>query len=102
MIQDTKQKIMDTAEKLFAEKGYDATSLRQVIAEAGVNLAAVHYHFGSKEELLDALVLRRVAPVNTARIAMLDQLDADAGCPRPAVEKVLEAFMLPMSETAVA
>ena len=101
MIPDTKQKILDTAERLFGEKGYDATSLRQVIAAAGVNLAAVHYHFGSKEELLDALVLRRVAPVNAARIAMLDRLDSDPSCP-PTVEKVLEAFMLPMSETAVA
>jgi len=102
MIPDTKQKILDTAERLFAEQGYDATSLRQIIAEAGVNLAAVHYHFGSKEELLDELVVRRAVPVNEARIAMLDRLDADASCPQPAVEKVLEAFLLPMSETAVA
>jgi AcrR family transcriptional regulator len=100
MIPDTKQKILDTAEKLFGEKGYDATSLRQIIAEAGVNLAAVHYHFGSKEELLDELVLRRVAPVNTARIVLLDRLDADTSCPQPAIEKVLEAFMLPMVEVA--
>jgi len=97
-MQDTKQKILDTAEKLFAERGYDATSLRQIIAEAGVNLAAVHYHFGSKEDLLDALVVRRAGPVNQARIALLDRLAADSG--RPSVEKVLEAFLLPMSEPA--
>src|SRR5438045_1819029 len=102
MIPDTKQKILDTAEKLFAEQGYDATSLRQVIAEAAVNLAAVHYHFGSKEELLDQLVVRRAGPVNEARIAMLDGLDNDASCPQPPVEKVLEAFLLPMLDTAVA
>jgi AcrR family transcriptional regulator len=101
MISDTKHKILDTAERLFSEKGYDATSLRQIIAEAGVNLAAVHYHFGSKEELLDALVVRRVGPVNTARIARLDRLDADSTCPQPAVERVLEAFLLPMLDVAV-
>jgi AcrR family transcriptional regulator len=102
MIQDTKQKILDTAERLFAEQGYDATSLRQIIAKAGVNLAAVHYHFGSKEELLDELVVRRAGPVNEARIALLDRLDADVRCPQPAVEKVLEAFLLPMLEVATA
>ena len=52
MTPDTKQKILDAAEKLIAEQGYAATSLRQIIADAGVNLAAVHYHFGSKDELL--------------------------------------------------
>jgi AcrR family transcriptional regulator len=102
MIQDTKQKILDTAESLFGEQGYDATSLRQIIAAAGVNLAAVHYHFGSKEDLLDELVVRRAGPVNEARIAMLDRLDADVNCPQPAVEKVLEAFLLPMLEIAEA
>jgi len=98
MIQDTKQKIMDTAERLFGEQGYDATSLRQIIAEAGVNLAAVHYHFGSKEELLDELVVRRAEPVNEARIALLDRLEAVPGL--PPVEKVLEAFLLPTAEAA--
>src|ERR1051325_11674087 len=87
---ETKQKILDTAERLFAGQGYGATSLRQIIAEAGVNLAAVHYHFGSKEQLLDEVVVRRAGPVNDARIMMLDRLDAEGGS--PAIEKVLEAF----------
>ena len=47
----TKERILDTAERLFATQGYAATSLRGIIAEAGVNLAAVHYHFHSKEAL---------------------------------------------------
>jgi len=98
MVQDTKQKILDTAERLFGEQGYDATSLRHIIAEAGVNLAAVHYHFGSKEELLDEVVVRRAGPVNEARIAMLDRLEAAEG--PPVVEKVLEAFLLPTAEAA--
>jgi AcrR family transcriptional regulator len=97
-MQDTKQKILDTAERLFGERGYDATSLRQIIATAGVNLAAVHYHFGSKEELLDELVVRRAGPVNEARIANLDRLEAAGGS--PAVEQVLEAFLLPTAEAA--
>jgi AcrR family transcriptional regulator len=97
---DTKQKILDTAERLFATQGYDATSLRQIITEAGVNLAAIHYHFGSKEELLDEMILRKAGPVNQQRMARLDQVEADAAGGRPPVEKVLEAFMQPMSESA--
>src|SRR5690242_20430093 len=90
---DTKHKILESAERLIAEQGYNATSLRQVIGEAGVNLAAVHYHFGSKEELLDALVMRKAGPVNVKRLALLDAIvEETAGSPAP-VEKVLEAFL---------
>src|SRR6476619_7339038 len=92
---DTKDKILDTAERLIGEQGIAATSLRQIIAEAGVNLAAVHYHFGSKEEMLDALVIRKAGPVNEERLALLTRFEAEAA-PNPApVEKVLEAFLGP-------
>ena len=67
--------------------------MRQIITDAGVNLAAIHYHFGSKEELLDGLVLRKAGPVNDERIARLDRLAAaNGGRPRN-VEEVLEAFL---------
>jgi AcrR family transcriptional regulator len=97
---DTKQKILDAAERLIAEQGYAATSLRQIIAEAGVNLASVHYHFGSKEELLDELVARKVKPVNEKRLEMLEHVTAEATPGKPSVEKVLEAFMVPMAQVA--
>ncbi|HEY2019049.1 MAG TPA: TetR/AcrR family transcriptional regulator [Bryobacteraceae bacterium] len=97
---DTKQKILETAERLFGEQGYNATSLRQIITEASVNLAAIHYHFGSKEELLDEMIQRKAKPVNEKRLAMLDRIEAEAGDGPLAVEKVLESFMLPMSEAA--
>jgi AcrR family transcriptional regulator len=97
---DTKEKILDTAERLIGEQGYAATSLRQVIAEAGVNLAAVHYHFGSKEELLDAVVVRKAAPVNESRLARLDRVEAEAGSGPLEVEKVLESFFIPAAEMA--
>jgi AcrR family transcriptional regulator len=60
-------KILDTAERLFGEDGYKAVSLRHITAAAGVNLAAIHYYFGSKEELLDELVMRKAVPVNEER-----------------------------------
>jgi AcrR family transcriptional regulator len=92
---DTSQKILDSAERLIARQGIAATSLRQIIADAGVNLASVHYHFGSKEEMLDALVVRKAGPVNEERLALLTRFQAEAA-PHPApVEKVLEAFLAP-------
>jgi AcrR family transcriptional regulator len=97
---DTRGKILDTAERLIGEQGYAATSLRQIIAEAGVNLAAVHYHFGSKEELLDAVILRKATPVNEARLAGLERVEAEAGTGPVEVEKVLEAFFIPTGDVA--
>jgi AcrR family transcriptional regulator len=97
---DTQEKILDTAERLIGEQGYAATSLRQIINAAGVNLAAVHYHFGSKEELLDAVVLRKAEPVNDARLAALDRVEAEAGDGVPGVEKILDAFFAPTAEAA--
>jgi AcrR family transcriptional regulator len=92
---DTKEKLLDTAERLFGEQGYGATSLRHIIAEAGVNLASVHYHFGSKEELLDAVVARKMGPINRERLALLDAAEAaTAGGPAP-IGKLLEAFLKP-------
>jgi AcrR family transcriptional regulator len=98
---ETKDKILDAAERLFGEQGYSETSLRHIIADAGVNLAAIHYHFGSKEELLLHLVRRRAEPINQARLDMLDSFEAEAGGEPVAVEKILEAFLAPAAQAAV-
>ena len=65
---DTKQRILDSAERLFATQGFEGTSLRTIIADAQVNLAAIHYHYHSKEALLDAVLARRLA-MNRAALA---------------------------------
>lgn len=91
----TRERILDTAERLFSQQGYAATSLRQIIGEAEVNLAAIHYHFGNKEELLDEVVLRRAGPINQERTALLDRFEAEAGEGPLRIEKVLEAFLAP-------
>jgi AcrR family transcriptional regulator len=88
---DTKTRILNAAEKLFAQSGFDATSLRDITAEAQVNLAAVNYHFQSKESLIDAVIERRFEPVNRRRIVMLD-----AAGPSPSIEQIVEAFLSPM------
>ena len=73
---ETQAKILDAAEELFVEMGFAATPVRAIAERAGVNLAAAHYHFGSKEGLLGAAFHRAVAPINTARLRSLDLLEA--------------------------
>ncbi len=92
---DTRKRILDTAERLFAAHGFAGTSLRAVTKEAGVNLAAVHYHFGTKEDLLRAVLSRIVIPVNRERLKMLEQVEAAAGSDPPSLEGILEAFIAP-------
>src|SRR5690348_4560435 len=92
---ETKERILDTAERLFAARGYGATSLRSIIAAAQVNLAAVHYHFRTKEALLDAVLKRRLEPVNRERIALLDECEHAAGDGPPRLECVLAALIAP-------
>jgi AcrR family transcriptional regulator len=92
---DTKERILDAAERLFAAHGFAGTSLRAVTKEAGVNLAAVHYHFGTKEDLLRAVLSRIVVPVNRERLRLLGQVEAAAGSDPPSLEGILEAFIAP-------
>jgi AcrR family transcriptional regulator len=93
---DTKQRILDAAERLFAEQGFDATSLRAVTAAAGTNLAAVNYHFGAKAALLPAVIGRILEPVCARQVQLLDDLEARSE--PPAVEDLLEAFTGPIIE----
>jgi AcrR family transcriptional regulator len=92
---ETKERILATAEKLFAQRSYAATSLRSIIAAAKVNLAAVHYHFHSKEELLDAVLMRRLEPLNRERLALLDEYERVAGDVPPSLEAILTALIEP-------
>ncbi|MBI3681878.1 MAG: TetR/AcrR family transcriptional regulator [Acidobacteria bacterium] len=94
----TKHRILDAAERLFAFNGFDATSLRMITTEAGVNLAAVNYHFQSKDALLHAVFARRAGPVNQRRLQLLDKLETGAGNNPVPVEAVLEAFLRPVLE----
>jgi AcrR family transcriptional regulator len=92
----TKSRILDSAEKLFGMNGFDGTSLRDITAAADVNLAAINYHFQSKDSLIDAIVARRIEPVNKKRFEMLE-----AAGPHPNVEQILTAFMAPVLQVKV-
>lgn len=93
----TKQRILDTAEHLFAKCGYHNTSLRAITKQAGVNLAAVNYHFGSKEALLDAVFDRRLLPLNEIRRQKIEAVREYAARHQnpPDVEATLRAFIEP-------
>jgi AcrR family transcriptional regulator len=92
---DTKTRILDAAELLFTEHGFEATSLRQLTSAASVNLAAVNYHFGSKEELFQAVLTRRLDPMNQERIDLLEKVEQEAGGRALSCEKVLFAMLIP-------
>ncbi len=95
MVSDTKQRILDVAERLFGDRGFPATSLRDITAGAGVNLASVNYHFGSKEALLTAVLERRVQPINARRLEMLKAAEQVAGSGPPDVEEIVRALVTP-------
>ncbi len=75
---ETRTRILDAAEELFMQHGFESTSMRLLTAKAGANLAAVNYHFGSKDALIEAVFRRRLDPMNSGRIAELDRLEKDA------------------------
>jgi len=96
----TKTRILDAAERLFVEHGFEATSLRSLTSAAGVNLAAVNYHFGSKEELFQAVLTRRLDPMNQERIELLGRIEREAGGRTLSCEKILFAMLIPALKLA--
>ena len=88
----TRQAILDTAECLFAQQGHEATSMRQITGAAGVNLASVNYHFGSKESLVQAVLKRRLEVLNRERMRLLDELEAQSGGKPLKPSQIVDAF----------
>ena len=89
---DTRERILDAAERLFMESGYEGTSMRMITGEAGVNLAAVNYHFGSKEALMQEVFRRRLDWLNEERMRVLDRLEAEAGGQPVKPSLIVDAF----------
>src|SRR2546428_5766096 len=98
---DTRTRILDVAEELFGEEGIERVSIRDITDQAKVNLAAINYHFGSKEDLIVAVFERRVVPVNEARLAALDAVEQAAGKKSPKLEAIVEAFIRPALECSL-
>jgi len=93
---DTRDRLLNAAEHLFATVGIAETSLRAITAEAGANLASVNYHFGSKEALFQAVIARRLGPINQERLRLLAEAEEEADDQAPPLERIIEAFVRPI------
>src|SRR5690606_19490398 len=89
---ETVERILDAAEQLFAEKGFAETSLRLITSKAGVNLAAVNYHFGSKKSLIQAVFTRFLNPFVSSLEQELER-NEQAGIPEQSLEQLLEMLV---------
>ena len=92
----TRQRILDAAEQLFAQRGFHGVSIRDITGSAGVDVALANYHFGSKQGLLEAVLQRRSKVLNDERLERLDALLARGGRKRPALEEIIDAFTHPL------
>lgn len=89
---DTRERILDAGERLFMAHAYEGTSMRQITGEAGVNLAAVNYHFGSKESLMQEVFRRRLDWLNEERMRVLDALEVEAAGQPVKPSAIVDAF----------
>ena len=90
----TQTRILEVAEEMFASDGYRAVSLRSIMRACGVNIAAIHYHFGSKEALLERIFEMHCTSMNAERLRMLEACGPGEGRP-PMLEQVLDAYLRP-------
>jgi len=93
---ETSDRLLDATEVLFAAGGSDGISVRAVTAEAGANIAAVGYHFGSKDALIQAAITRQFEWLNSKRMKRLDELEAEAAPGLPQLESVIDVFLVPV------
>jgi AcrR family transcriptional regulator len=90
----TRAAILDAAERLYADRGFADVTLRDIVAAAGVNLAAVNYHFGSKDELIAELFVTRSLATNRERLNELKAAEAKGGGRAP-IDAILRALVGP-------
>jgi len=98
--QSTKDRLLDAAERLFAQHGFDGVSIRDLSSEADVNVAAVNYHFQSKENLYDATLIRRIKPIKARVLQAIAQVTTDSEN-RPDLEELIRAFVHTYLEDAL-
>ena len=92
---ETTDRLLDTAERLFGEHGYDRVGMRMLAEAAKVNLGAATYHFGSKQALYVATIMRRLRPVNAERLRLLREAQAIARGRPLLVESIVECMVRP-------
>jgi AcrR family transcriptional regulator len=92
----SKRKLLDAAEQLFAEKGFEAVAVRDITQLAKTNVAAVNYHFGSREGLLTLVMMRYMIPVAEERLARLESVERKWSGKSAPLEEILDAFVRPL------
>lgn len=93
---DTRERLLDAAETLYAENGLEGISVRAITKKAQANLAAVGYHFGSKDSLIQEVIQRRYQWLSRVRLERLDLLEAAAAPEVPRIEDVIDVLLLPV------
>jgi len=94
---DSRERILDAAERLFAERGLRATSLREIAAAARANTGSIYFHFKTKAELTREVFRRRLEPLDAERLARLDACERDASPRPPPLRDILEALIAPLA-----
>ena len=94
--QATKDRILDAAESLFAKRGFDGVTVRQIMGQAEADVALAYYHFKSKRDLFDAVLLRRAETMNERRLAALRQVEERHPDDAPSLEEIIGAFTDPL------
>lgn len=94
----TRERILDAAESLFARSGFEGVTVRQIMKKAGADVALAYYHFKSKRDLFDAVLLRRAKTLNELRLAALEEVEQRHRDDPPSVEEIIEAFTRPLLE----
>lgn len=96
--QKTRDRILDAAEALFAQRGFEGVSVRQIMRKADADVSLAYYHFDSKQDLFDQVMLRRVETLNSLRLDALEAVERRHAADAPTVEEIIEAFTNPLLE----
>jgi len=94
---DSRDRILDAAERLFAEKGLRATTLREIGAAARANTGSIYFHFKTKAELTREVFRRRLAPLDAERLTRLEECERDSAPDPPGLPAILEALIAPLA-----
>ena len=92
----SKRKLLDAAEQLFADRGFEAVSVRDITQLAKTNVAAVNYHFGSRDSLLTLVMIRYMSPVNEERLVRLDAAERKGSGKVAPLEEIIDALVRPL------
>ena len=95
-IQPTKERLLDAAEELFAIDGFSAVTVRQITKKADADISLVYYHFKSKRELFEAVLMRRAKYLNELRLNQLEIIERMHSDVTPTLEEIINAFIYPL------